>query len=198
MKKSALLVMSVIACLMTACGNETEEKITMTVESEISAAISQQEASETIPQKTEETKVIKTETTEILHEETQLSEVEESEESTEMKMKITVNGQELTATLYDNSTARAFAEQLPATLPMLDLYGREMCYRFPDELPTDNVQYTGYEVGEIVYWPPRHSFVIMYAQNGEQFEMQKVGRIDSSVEIFDGVGDIDVSFEFLE
>ncbi|MCM1008433.1 MAG: cyclophilin-like fold protein [Ruminococcus flavefaciens] len=197
MKKSTLLVMSIIACLMTACGNETEE-IIMTVESETSAAILQQESSETIPQTTEETKVIKTETTEILHEKTQLSEGEESEEATEMKMKITVNGQELTATLYDNSTAKAFAEQIPATLPMLDLYGREMCYRFPNELPTDDVQYTGYEVGEIVYWPPRHSFVIMYAQNGEQFEMQKVGRIDSGVEIFDGVGDIEVSFEFLE
>lgn len=113
----------------------------------------------------------------------------------EIKMKLTVNGQELTATLYDNATARAFAEQLPAILPMLDLYGREMCYRFPDELPADDVQYTGYEVGEIVYWPPRHSFVIMYAQNGEQFEMQKVGRIDSGVEIFSETGDVDVTFE---
>ncbi|MCM1228074.1 MAG: hypothetical protein NC320_11760 [Clostridium sp.] len=28
----------------------------------------------------------------------------------EIKMKLTVNGQELTATLYDNATARAFAE----------------------------------------------------------------------------------------
>lgn len=42
---------------------------------------------------------------------------------------------------------------------------------------TDNVAITRYEVGEIVYWPPRHSFVIMYAQNGEMFDMQKIGKI---------------------
>ena len=67
--------------------------------------------------------------------------------------------------------------QLPLKMKMADLYGRELCYRFRAPLPTDNVAYTRYEVGEIVYWPPRHSFVIMYAQNGEMFDMQKIGKI---------------------
>lgn len=122
---------------------------------------------------------------------------QENESMEEYRIKITVNGRELTAVLTDNATTRAFIEKLPLTLPMQDLYGREMCYRFPDALPTDNVSVSGYEVGEIVYYPPMHSFVIMYAQNGERFSMQKLGRIDTGVEVFDGIGDVDVSFTLI-
>lgn len=114
------------------------------------------------------------------------------------KMKITVNGRTLIATLKDNATTRAIVQRLPMTLPMMDLYGREMCYRFPEALPTDNARTRGYEVGEIIYYPPMHSFVIMYRQNGERFQMQSIGRIDSGVDIFDGIGDVDVRFEKAE
>ena len=77
---------------------------------------------------------------------------------------------------------------------MLDLYGREMCYRFADELPYEDASTKGYEVGDIVYWPPRHSFVIMYAQDGEEFGYQRLGHIDAdtAAELF-GNGDTEVS-----
>ncbi|MFZ7101411.1 MAG: cyclophilin-like fold protein [Peptococcaceae bacterium] len=123
---------------------------------------------------------------------------EDGEEKMDIKIKITVGDQELIATLEDNATTQALLERLPLTLPMLDLYSREMCYRFPDELPADEAQTTGYEVGEIIYWPPGHSFVIMYAQNDERFNMQKIGRIDSGVEIFEETGDVEVTVELLE
>lgn len=127
------------------------------------------------------------------------SETEETTvSSNDYKIRITVNGQELTAIIYNNATGRDFIDRLPMTLPMLDLYGREMCYRFSDALATDNVQYTGYEVGEIVYWPPRHSFVILYAQNGEQFDMQKIGRIDSGIDIFNGIGNVEITIELIK
>ncbi|TKZ30424.1 hypothetical protein EZH24_10395 [Brachyspira catarrhinii] len=113
------------------------------------------------------------------------------------QMKITVNGRELMATLEDNATTRALVEMLPMTLPMMDLYGREMCYRFDSALPTDNVRNTGYEVGDIIYYPPRRSFVIMYKQNGERFSMQKIGKITSGVEIFNSTGDAEVSFDIV-
>ena len=104
----------------------------------------------------------------------------------------------LTATLNNSSTSRAIVGMLPMTLRMMDLYGNEMCYRFPQALPTDDARDQSYEVGEIMYWPPAHSFVIRYAQNGEIFEMQKMGRVDSGWEVFDGIGDIDVTFELIE
>lgn len=113
----------------------------------------------------------------------------------EMKIKITVNNKTLTADLEDNPTSRAFFEKLPLTLPMMDLYDREMCYHFDEALPTGKLVSNNYEVGDLIYWPPRHSFVILYAQNGERFQRQHVGKIDSGVEIFASTGDAEVLFE---
>lgn len=119
---------------------------------------------------------------------------EEGEEA--MQIKITVGDTELYATLEDNATTRALMEQMPMTLSMSDLYGREMCYRYgANALPTDSLRSDGYEVGDIAYWPPRGSLVILYAQNGEQFERQHLGHIDSGVEVFENTGDADVTFE---
>ncbi len=114
------------------------------------------------------------------------------------RMKITVGSHTLTATLENNATAQAFAAKLPITLPMMDLYGREMCYRFSDALPSDGARTRGYEVGEIVYYPPMHSFVIMYAQNDEHFQMQSIGRVEGNVSLFNGIGDVDVTFDKAE
>lgn len=114
------------------------------------------------------------------------------------QIKITVNGKELIAVLEDNATSRALLDILPITLPMMDLYGREMCYRFDRDLPTDNVRNTNYEVGDIIYYPPRRSFVIMYKQNGERFSMQKIGKIISDIEVFNSTGDVEVSFDIIK
>ena len=120
-------------------------------------------------------------------------------EDTEVKVKITVGDTELIATLENNATTQAIIEQMPMTLPMMDLYGREMCYRYGAyALPTDNMRSDGYEVGDIAYWAPGGSLVILYAQNGEQFERQHLGHIDSGVEVFENTGDVDVTFELMD
>lgn len=116
----------------------------------------------------------------------------------DMKIKMIFGDKVLTATLSDNATTKTFIAKLPLTLPMLDLYSREMCYRFPDALPANEATTRGYEVGEIIYYPPRHSFVIMYAQNDERFQMQTIGKVDSNVEAFKNIGNIDVRFEIVE
>lgn len=72
----------------------------------------------------------------------------------EQRMKITVGNQVIYATLADNATAHAIADRLPLTLELLDLYGREMCYRFADEMPANEVQTRNFQLGEIIYWPP--------------------------------------------
>lgn len=122
----------------------------------------------------------------------------ESEKMTEVKVKITVGNQALTATLIDNATTRRLIDKFPLTVPMMNLYSREMCYRFPESLPANEARTSGYEIGDISYWTPRHSFVVFYKQNGEVISnLQKIGRIDSGVEIFEKTGDVDVTFELL-
>lgn len=120
-------------------------------------------------------------------------------EVSEMRVKITVGDTELIATMENNATTQALIEQMPMTLPMMDLYGREMCYRYGAyALPTDDLQSDGYEIGDIAYWAPGGSLVILYAQNGEQFERQHLGHIDSGVEVFETTGDVDVTFELID
>lgn len=84
-----------------------------------------------------------------------------------IKVKITVGKERLTATFLDNATTRSLIRRFPLTVPMEDLYAREMCYHFPEALPAEEAGRSGYEVGDIGYWTPRHSLVIFYKQNGE-------------------------------
>ena len=121
-----------------------------------------------------------------------------SEEAKGIRIKITVGNQVRTATLIDNATTRSLISKFPLTVPMQDLYSRELVYRFPDPLPSNEAQTSGYEVGDISYWTPRRSFVIFYKQNGEVIgNLQKIGRIDSSIEIFSQTGNTNVTFELL-
>ena len=116
-----------------------------------------------------------------------------------MKLKITIGENVLFADFYDNATAKSFIEKLPLTLPMQDLYNREMVYRFEDALPANEARTSGYEVGDISYWTPRHSFVIFYRQNGEVINsLQKVGRIQAGVELFETTGNASVKFELVK
>lgn len=117
--------------------------------------------------------------------------------NTAYQMRIIVGDTELIADMNDSSTSAAIKEMLPMELNMLDLYGREMCYRFDDALPTDQTVSNGYELGELAYWPPRHSFVILYEQNGEHFSRQVLGKIRSGWDVF-GSGDTTVRFELVE
>lgn len=126
------------------------------------------------------------------------SEAPAPEGTENMQIKITVGDTELFATLEDNATTRALLEQMPMTLSMDDLYGREMCYRYGvNALPTDSLRSDGYEIGDIAYWPPRGSLVILYEQNGEQFERQHIGYIDSGVEVFATTDNTEVTFEVI-
>lgn len=120
-------------------------------------------------------------------------------EVSDVRVKITVNGESMYAVLEDNATTRAIVAQMPVTLPMMDLYGREMCYRYGAyALPTENMRSDRYEVGDIAYWTPGGSLVILYEQNGERFERQHLGHIESGVEIFENTGDVNVTFELAE
>lgn len=122
-----------------------------------------------------------------------------NQEASKVRVKIRAGDTELIAVLEDNSTTRALIAQMPMTLPMMDLYGREMCYRYGAyALPTDRLRSDGYEVGDIAYWPPGGSLVILYRQSGERFERQHLGHIASGVEVFASAGDADVRFEVLD
>lgn len=69
------------------------------------------------------------------------------------KLVIETNGKKFTFSLWDNATTRDLISRLPLTIQFEDLYSREFCYRFPQPLKAEEVNYRGYEVGELIYWP---------------------------------------------
>ena len=113
-----------------------------------------------------------------------------------LQLKITAGDKILFATLEDNATTQDFIKKLPATLLMKNLYGREMCYRYgAGALAEASTRSDGYEVGDIIYWKPAGSFVILYKQNGEIFERVQMGHVDGDLSFFDGAGDMEIKFE---
>lgn len=122
-----------------------------------------------------------------------------SEQATGIKIKVTAGKQVLTATLIDNATTRSLIGKFPLTVPMKNLYSREMVYRFSVSLPAEQAQRSGYEVGDLSYWTPGHSLVIFYAQNGEVIDsLQKIGRFDADLSFFKSIEAADVRFELLK
>lgn len=115
-----------------------------------------------------------------------------------VRIKITAGNKQLTASLENNATTKALVAKFPLTIPMANLYARELCYHFDQALPTDSIRSDGYQVGDLIYWPPRHSFVILYKQNNERFSRQHLGRVDSGVDVLADMDNVNVKFELAD
>ncbi|WP_407888090.1 cyclophilin-like fold protein [Levilactobacillus sp. N40-8-2] len=111
-------------------------------------------------------------------------------------VKINLNGHQVTARFEENSTSQALLALMPLPLTMLNLYSRELTYRFKQALPATELKTSGYAVGDIAYWAPRHSFVIFYKQTGEIIgSLQKIGHISDSLDFLKQTGDVRVTFK---
>ena len=119
-----------------------------------------------------------------------------AESAVKPRIRVSVGERSFEADLHDNAAAEAFWDKLPLTLPMMNLYGREMCNRMgKGALPDDTAADLPYEVGDISYWPPMGSLVILYKQNGEVFEQMPIGHTNADISFFDGMGTTNVLFE---
>lgn len=114
-----------------------------------------------------------------------------------INIKITINDDHvLHAQFENNATTQALISQMPFTISMNNLYGREMCHRYGNgALPLDDAKDRNYKVGDISYWPPMGSLVILYEQNGEVFEQQKIGHTQDDVSFFNHINRAEVTFE---
>lgn len=116
-----------------------------------------------------------------------------------MKVKITVGTRTICAAFYDNEAAKKLWDQLPAVLPMMNLYGREMCCRMGNgALPAKEAKDSGYAVGDISYWPLAGSLILFYRQNGEVFKQQPIGHTEDEVSFLADMMDTQVLFEKAE
>jgi hypothetical protein len=116
-----------------------------------------------------------------------------------MKLKITVGGKAVTATLADNSTARDFVSVLPLELTMKDLFGREKYAPLPNRLSETGPKQHRYEVGDIAYWPPSHDVAIYYHQDEERIPAPGIiplATLDEGADLFNVKGAVKVRIEY--
>src|SRR4051812_20201538 len=115
-----------------------------------------------------------------------------------MKISVKIGGKDLTATLADNATAKAFVALLPLRLSMKDLFGREKYAGLPKALSQAGPSKTTYEVGDIAYWSPSHDLAIYYHQDGEKIPSPgiiPIAKIDRGTEAFNVTATVKVTIE---
>ena len=122
----------------------------------------------------------------------------DSASRSQMKLNIKVDGKTLSATLVDKATARDFIKQLPLSLSMGDLFGREKFSNLPRALSENGPRTRRYEVGDIAYWSPSHDVAIYYHQDGESIPLPgiiPIAKIDRGTEAFNVTGAVKVTIE---
>jgi len=98
-------------------------------------------------------------------------------------IRLTVNGQGISATLADNASARDFLALLPLSLTLKDYASTERVADLPKKLTTQGAPAgTDPDVGDITYYAPWGNLAIFYRDFGYSAGLVKLGHIDAGVE----------------
>ncbi len=108
-------------------------------------------------------------------------------ENEERKLKMTVDGQEISITLYDTPAANALYEMLPLELAFEDFNGIEKISYLPQELPTEG-EPDGCEpgVGDFCLYAPWGNLSVFYQDFRYSDSLIMLGHIDSGMEFISG------------
>ena len=118
--------------------------------------------------------------------------------ASEARLRITIGGRAIKATLANSDAAQHFASLLPLTLTMNDLFRREKFATLPRAISEQGKRTRDYAVGTIGYWPPGPDVAIFYRQDRESIPapgLIVLGRIKAGVEAFAVPGVVRVTIE---
>lgn len=101
----------------------------------------------------------------------------EQEEDTMTDIVITIGERQFMAKLYDNETARAFAEQLPLTIDMSELNGNEKYYYMPEELPADAERPGRIKTGDLMLFGS-DCLVLFYDTFSTSYSYTRIGYVE--------------------
>lgn len=106
----------------------------------------------------------------------------EEKKVTDVKIRIIFNDIVLTATMYDNPTAKDFISLLPLTLELKDYNGTEKISYLPKKLSLKDAP-SGCDpsIGDITYYSPWGNIAIFYKDFSYSSGLIKLGKIDSNV-----------------
>jgi hypothetical protein len=112
-------------------------------------------------------------------------------------MKIMVGSNVFTVKLYDNKTTRALLSQLPMTVDMTELNGREKYYHLSKDLPVESSERPEtIHAGEIMCWSS-NSLVLFYNTFSNSYSgYVRIGYIEDVSDLASslGKGNVQVTF----
>ena len=113
-----------------------------------------------------------------------------------MKIRIKIKEQVLTATLIDSKTARDFVSQLPLTLTLEDYASTEKISDLPKRLSTEGAP-SGSDpsVGDIAFYAPWGNLAIFYRDAKYANGLIILGKIDGDAADFNVPGSLNVTIE---
>ena len=116
-----------------------------------------------------------------------------------MKIRLTINGKAISATLTTNGTAKDFLSLLPMTLTLDDYAATEKIAYLPRKLSTAGAPPgSDPSVGDIAYYAPWGNLAIFYRDAAYARGLIPLGRIDSGIEALSVSGPLKVTIEPVE
>jgi hypothetical protein len=113
-----------------------------------------------------------------------------------MKIRITIEGTTVAATLDDNKTATDFASLLPLTLTLEDYAATEKISDLPRKLSTQDAP-PGHQpsAGEIAYYAPWGNLALFHRDFSYSAGLVRLGSIETGVELLRRPGPLRVTIE---
>jgi hypothetical protein len=119
-------------------------------------------------------------------------------ESGNMKIRIEMNGNEITATLTDNATSRDFVSLLPLTLKLEDYGETEKIGYLPRKLSTEGAPPgSDPSVGDVSYYAPWGNLAIFRKDFRYSTGLINLGKIDSGLESLNAPGSVEVTIDLV-
>lgn len=116
-----------------------------------------------------------------------------------MRIRLKLDGREMTATLLDNATARDFASLLPLELSFEDYASTEKIARPPRKLSISGAPPgVDPQVGDVAYYAPWGNLAIFYRDFGYSAGLVRLGRIDGDVSALAVRGTVKMRIEAVE
>jgi hypothetical protein len=117
-------------------------------------------------------------------------------ETSAMKIRMTVDGRSITATLIDSPTTRDFLSLLPLTLTLEDYASTEKIAYLPRKLSEEEAP-AGVDpsAGDITYYAPWGNLALFYRDFGYAKGLIKLGYIDNGMEVFNVPGSVSITIE---
>ncbi|MFB6698343.1 cyclophilin-like fold protein [Streptomyces rubiginosohelvolus] len=117
-----------------------------------------------------------------------------SDRSTPMDIRVTLDGQEVEATLNDSPAARDLASLLPLTLDLKDFHGTERIADPPRKLTTENApEPQAPKTGDLSYYAPWGNLALFYKDGpSASSDLLVLGHVDADADQLAGADRITI------